>query len=293
MFGLETLVAQAPQPQQNLVDTLARTPLSQIITLAAVCTVIRLAIMGYLANTPVHKRTGAYSVASFVNGLTDAIVYAAILIFFGVRPFIFQTYQIPSESMENTLLVGDMIGINKAVYRYSDPKVNDIVVFRPPAYACYPWQLDEKGEPKIDFIKRCIGTPGDLIEIKDNQLYRNGEAVKETYLKSINNLNFKLVNDNGTYKPITYVGFEVNTGPVAMQWRLDPMDRDEMDRLMALPAVKIPEGHYLMMGDNREGSFDGRGWGLIKRDQVVGRCDFIWMPISRIRGTRGIPAASQ
>ena len=78
--------------------------------------------------------------------------------------------------------MNDFIVANKAIYRYTNPKVNDIVVFRPPVTARLSAdQVDAQGEMKVDFIKRCIGTPGDLIEMKKGVLYRNGQLVDEPY----------------------------------------------------------------------------------------------------------------
>lgn len=266
-----------------MVDTLARTPLSTIVELAAACTIIRLALVKYIAATPRHKRIGPYKIATGVNSACDAIVYAGVLIFLGVRPFLFQAYEIPSESMVSTLLVGDLLGINKAVYRYTDPKRGDIVVFRPPAYACNPDQLDEKGEPKTDFIKRCIGLPGDLIEIKGTELYRNGQKIDEPYLHDHMATDWKLVKDGDTYIPLNIDGIQANAPGMMVAKNFQAKDDVDMMRLRQLPAEKIPPGHYLMMGDNRLRSFDGRGWGLITRQQVVGRAEFIWWPAPRIR----------
>ncbi len=80
-----------------------------------------------------------------------------------------------------TLYVNDYIVANKSVYRYSDPTFGDIVVFRPPPEAADPEQLDEQGNVKVDFIKRCVGVPGDLIEIREGQMFRNGQPVEEWY----------------------------------------------------------------------------------------------------------------
>lgn len=288
MFDLNLLLAQAQAAPtgSTLVDMLARTPLSKIIILAASLTVLRLAMMKKLATTEKHKRTGSYDFLNFTNGLFDAIIYAGVLIFLGVRPFLFQAYQIPSGSMLETLQINDLIGINKAIYRYTDPKLNDIVVFRPPAYGCSPDQLDEKGEPKVDFIKRCVGLPGDMVEVKNSTLYRNGEAIKEPYLRAPMLSDWKLVEDGGEFKPVNIIGDKYNEPGTAVAKRYVAVTAADQQHLKELPAVKIPAGHYLMMGDNRNESFDGRGWGLITREQVVGRSDFIWFPFGRWRMTR-------
>lgn len=300
---LEFLAQSEPVGWQQTVDKLARTPLSQIIVLVAVCTVIRLAMMKYLADRPVHLRFGPYKVAKFINEFLDAIVYAGVFVFLVVRPFALQTFTIPSESMIDTLLVNDFIVANKAVYRYSRPQHGDIVVFRPPVYACRPEQLGPNGEVNADFIKRCVGVPGDIVEVRNGTLYRNGQAMNEPYLKDKPGWDFKLVNVKGVVKdnptglelwPLAIVpdsgslsGYRINEpnrAPIASPFFVN--DQETMDKLLKLPAAAIPPKHYLFMGDNRPGSFDGRGWGLIHEDDIIGRAEFIWMPIKRIRNLR-------
>lgn len=270
------------------VDKVARTPLSTIIIFAAVLTVVRMVMHPYLLKIEPHRRTvGGYVFAMRANEFFDALIYAAVLIFLVVRPFLFQAFSVPSESMVKTLLIGDFIGINKAIYRYTDPKVGDIVVFRPPVYAVEPDKIGPDGQPKIDFIKRCVGGPGDLIEVKAGKLFRNGVDANETFTNGDSPFDWKLIQRGEEFVPVALRAGAANDPtmvPIAAPFVAQ--SRADMAQMLAATAVKIPPGHYLMMGDNRGASFDGRSWGLIKRDQVVGRCDFIWLPLSRIRGTR-------
>lgn len=295
---------------RELIDQLARTPLSQILVLAVVLSVVRLALHPYLVKTKPHMRFGSYKTARFINEFFDSIIYAAVFIFMIIRPFAFQTFVIPSGSMWSTLLVNDYIGLNKYVYRSSDPKAGDVVVFRPPTRAVTPNQIDNDGQVKIDFIKRCIGTPGDLVEFKNGILYRNGRRVDEAYThlsKTENQVqffelndsekaswpqfNWKLVQRDGKVIPLCYTEFDANAriprsdviGPapyvIADEYALS--DPAEMNALKEAPAVKIPAGYYLMVGDNRNNSNDGRFWGLVPRESVVGKAEFIWWPASR------------
>ncbi len=291
----ELLAQHEVSKTAETIDRLARTPLSQILILVAVITVIRLALAPYLANTAPHRRTGLYGFAKFANEFMDAIVYAGVFVFLVIRPFGVQAFRIPSESMIDTLLVNDFIVANKGIYRYSDPKVGDIVVFRPPVIAAHPSQIDADGSVKIDFIKRCVGVPGDIVEIRNGTLYRNGQEINEPYLKAKPDWDFKLVDirkvlpDNKSgYNiwPLAIEGDLVNlpTGRVAEPFVLE--DTSVMDRVRELEPVAIPPGFYLMMGDNRPGSFDGRGWGLVPRDDIIGRAEFIWFPTSRWRSLR-------
>jgi signal peptidase I len=290
VFGLPGIYLAQVSPTVETIDRLARTPMSQILIFAGICTLVRLAVSPTLAKTPPHRRGGSYKFLKFLNESGDALVYAAILVFLLVRPFAIQTFTIPTPSMVDTLNVGDAIVANKWVYRTADPKVGEIVVFSPPAAG-----VDER-TPNADYIKRCVGVPGEVIEIRDSKLYRNGVAVDEPYEMRTTQMatqpvpkanygdyplpDYKLVNDNGKYIPLTIMGDFANASPLtAPTYQIS--DPAEMKRLMALPAAAIPPGYYMMMGDNRNGSYDSRAWGLVPREKIVGRCEIIWLPFSR------------
>jgi signal peptidase I len=131
-----------PSGPLTWIETLARLPIATVVLAMAVCTVIRLAI------APMQNR-----LARFVNNLLDAIIYAGILVYLIIRPYIAQPFYIPSESMVPTLRVGDVVMVGKYNYRFSKPKRFDIVVFRAPDWALNPWQTPGK----TDFVKRLIG----------------------------------------------------------------------------------------------------------------------------------------
>lgn len=295
---------------RDFIDSLARTPLSQITIIAVVCTVIRLVIFKPLMSTPPHKRTGLYSIMAFLNEASDLLVYAAVFVFMLIRPFVGQTFVIPTGSMIPNLMVGDYIGINKYAYRLGDPKVGDIVVFRPPKNALIDpaKQLDADGDVKVDYIKRCIGAPGDLIELKKNVLYRNGQKVEEPYVHytkpvfnpqtndndypdmsaeefKVNQIfyDFKLVKYKDRLQPVMSVDGRVDSSLVPEPLQVP---KDEEQGLLSLPAEKIPAGYFLFMGDNRNASHDGRFWGVVPRDRIVGKSEFIWLPVRRISATR-------
>jgi len=319
------IFAQASPPGgfREFIDTVARTPLSQVVLFVAVCTVIRLALYPVLKNTAQHLRSGGYGIARFFNEFLDAIVYAGVFVFLLIRPFAVQAFLIPSESMIDTLLVNDFIVANKAIYRYSDPKVGDIVVFKPPVWATNRDQRDEKGEVKVDFIKRCQGTPGQVIEVRGGKLYRNGRVVNEPYLKDpVMLFDWKLVKYTGVrkewegrYIPVVIdsslgsgpnynvsgiskqFGVGLNIDPKSSsawvdygEWKqrneLTTEEQTVLDELQSLPPAPVPDGYYLMFGDNRNGSFDSRGWGLVPRENIIGRSEFIWFPFSRWQKTK-------
>lgn len=165
----------------------------------------------------------------YAEALGIAIILALIL-----RTFVIQAFKIPSESMLNTLLVGDQLLANKFTYglkfpfthtyifRGDDPKRGDIIIFEYPE------------DPDVDFIKRVIGIPGDEIEIRDKQLYRNGKPVRESYVQFVDQNEIKATRDN--FGPIT-----------------------------------VPPDQYFVMGDNRDNSHDSRFWGCVKREAIVAK----------------------
>ena len=175
---------------------------------------------------------------------------AVIIIVLFIRAFFVQAYNIPSGSMKPTLLVGDFILVNKLVYRLSEPQRGDIVVFK--------WPVN----PQIDFIKRIIGMPGDIIEVKGERVYINGE---ELYLKLIDK-----VQEDGTIKLI----YE-ETLPNGLKHKIALYENPFMFRKDVGP-IRVPEGHYFVMGDNRDNSEDSRYWGFVPRENIVGKAFVIY-----------------
>jgi signal peptidase I len=313
---LSQSLAQAQPNTADFINNLARTPLSKVVIFIVILSVLRMAMAPMLRDTPAHKRMGFYKVLRVANELFDALVYAGALVFLIIRPFAIQTFRIPSGSMWPTLHVYDFIIANKAIYRYTDPKFGDVVVFEPPVEGTigHPEQVDPDGEVNVDFIKRLIGLPGDVIELRSGVLYRNGQAVADHFkhfsdcIKTDENHNceefrelspdelsrvpqpsFKLVNYNGAIIPFNYSNLEGNSPsgqPYAVAPKFQVDDTTTQLKLIQQPPQKIPPGYYLFMGDNRNGSFDSRGWGLVQRDHIIGRSEFIWMPFSRLGTTR-------
>ena len=265
----------------GLIETLARTPIDKVVLFAVLCTLVRVGIWRYLLGLPPHiRKHGGPRVAGFFQEVCDALIYAGIVVFLLIRPYVIQTFKIPSESMVPTLLVGDLLIVNKAVYRYSEPQPGDIVVFKPPQIAKEPGQGD------VDFVKRLVGVPGQVIEIRDKQLYRDGVPVNEKYLNrdlpvQFQAMDFKLVRYKGEVIPIVR-----DDDGRTLHGSINERVVAQTDREMVwnLPAEEIPQNHYLMVGDNRDGSFDGRFWGLIDRRAIVGKAWVRFWPPNRMGG---------
>jgi signal peptidase I len=176
---------------------------------------------------------------SALRDWTEALFVAAVLALI-IRSFVVQAFKIPSGSMEDTLLIGDHLLVNKFIYGLQvpgidgrfltirEPRRGDIVVFE------FPEDRDKAFWQRRDFIKRVIGLPGDTVEVRDKQVFVNGQPY---------------VAPEAVYKDGTLL----------------PGGRDNM------PVVKVPAGHYFMMGDNRDRSYDSRFWGFVSSTAIKGK----------------------
>jgi len=306
---------------QEFVDQLARTPISRIVIFVAILTALRVGLTYWLNQPDPHRKPRFQKLAAGCSELFDAFIYAGVFVFMLIRPFGVQAFVIPTGSMWPQLRVNDFIVANKAVYRFSDPKRDDIVVFHPPSTAAFPGDLDATGDMKSDFVKRCIGIPGDLVEVKNGILYRNGEKVEKTHdaysvcmddpnhcqeyrdltpeeMKHTTMPSFKLVIFNGRLIPLNYTEADANSPdpeiiagmrlayPYSIAKEFQIADPKEQREAVHRPAQRLPSGMYLMMGDNRNNSYDGRAWGLVSRDRIIGRAEFVWLPVSHWHTTR-------
>lgn len=157
----------------------------------------------------------------------------SVVLALGIRTFVAEARYIPSGSMEPTLQVNDRLIIEKISYHFNPPERGDIIVF---------WPTDKLKEQQPDlrdaFIKRVIGLPGDQVEIRDNQVFINGEMLSEDYIAA----------------------------PPEYEWGPDV----------------VPEDSYLVLGDNRNNSFDSHYWGFVPRDNIIGKAVVRFWPPNRI-----------
>jgi signal peptidase I len=175
--------------------------------------------------------------------------------------FIVQAFEIPSSSMEDTLLIGDHVFVNRIGFSpasrylgpllpYHDPKDGDIVVFLSPA------------EPGLYVVKRVMGVPGDHIHLRDGIVYRNGQALNESYV--LRNGSYNAYRDNFPAVPAS------DANSVTPEWRLVMASHIQGEDLV------VPQDRYFVMGDNRDVSHDSRYFGCIPRENVIGRPLFIY-----------------
>jgi len=213
-------------------------------------------------------------------------LFPVILVVFVLRSFLFEPFKIPSGSMIPTLLVGDLILVNKFHYGVRlpvlntkiianhDPKPGDVMVFRYPV------------DPRIDYIKRVVGVPGDEIVYQNQTLTINGKPVPTTSLGDFYD------DDSMRYAP----KFSEQLGGVKHELLVDPkrasiyrpMDafdkfRDHCRYTAEGVTCKVPPGHYFMMGDNRDNSQDSRYWGFVPDENIVGRAFVVWMNFGNLR----------
>jgi signal peptidase I len=200
-------------------------------------------------------------------------LFPVLLIVLLFRSFLFEPFKIPSGSMIPTLLVGDFIVVNKYSYGLKLPVLNkkilslgepergDVVVFRYPV------------DPGVNFIKRLIGLPGDTITYRNKELFVNGELVSSR--------------QNGRYTRDEVKCSTPRADAVRFHETVDAVEHDILlhERSGSRNGQwVVPEGHYFVMGDNRDRSNDSREWGFVPAENMMGRAVGIWMNFDYTKG---------
>lgn len=219
---------------------------------------------------------------------TSQQIFPVIAFVLVLRSFLFEPFQIPSGSMMPTLLVGDFILVKKFAYGVKDPvfrkklietgepERGDIVVFK------YPL------EPRVDYIKRVVGLPGDTIVYKNKQIFIQPKCdTASTKCEPLTKVNLKYVsNDEFIDGLIPLNRFTENLGEVTHDVLQHPRKNIDLTPRNAGYFVqprtrfnewKVPEGHYFVMGDNRDNSADSRFWGFVPDENLVGEAVAIWI----------------
>lgn len=191
----------------------------------------------------------------------------AVILFLVVRTFLVEAFKIPTGSMENTLLVGDFLLVNKAVYGselpiarmrvpgISRPTRGEVVVFHPPH------------DPSKNYVKRIVGLPGDTLAMRDKVLYVNGEAQDEPYVRHVDQF-----------------GDPIDS---RMEWQRAYLVSGKRARHRFAPSrdnwgpIVVPDGKFFALGDNRDNSEDSRYWGFVDVQAIRGRPMFVYYSFDR------------
>ena len=212
-------------------------------------------------------------------------LFPVIAAVFLLRSFLFEPFKIPSGSMIPTLLVGDLILVNKFHYGVRLPVINtkltdgtppqrgDVMVFRYPP------------KPSLDYIKRVVGTPGDEVAYLNKRLAVNGKAIEtnvvpeffdEDSMRYMRQFEEKLAD-----KPHRLLNDEDR--PAFVPGAEDFPYRENCRYSVEGVVCKVPPGHYFMMGDNRDNSLDSRYWGFVPDKHIVGKAVFVWMNFGNLK----------
>lgn len=217
--------------------------------------------------------------------------FPVIALVFFLRSFLYEPFKIPSSSMVPTLLVGDLILVNKFTYGIrlpvlnkkvidvGDPQRGDVMVFK------YPKDMTQ------DYIKRVIGVPGDTIVYENKRLTVNGKPVSYTqlddYLDDERPIYHKQLVENLAGVPHRILNTDNKPGIEVSSVENFPR-REACDFSYEKFSCTVPEGNYLMMGDNRDNSLDSRYWGFVPDKNIVGKAFFVWMNFSNPKRIGGI-----
>lgn len=230
-----------------------------------------------------------------IREYTEALL-TAVLLAFVIRSFVIEPFKIPSKSMVPTLLVGDHIFVSKFSYglripwtkkwffKWGDPKRGDVIVF------IYP--QDEK----LDFIKRVIGLPGDHIRITDRRLYLNEVEVKDSDIDIVgvdpkDKRELVISSAEALEVPSFFKKVPYYNGYENFKIQMETIDQEQFlvqkSRLMPTDDevdLRVPEGYFFVLGDNRDQSADSRVWGFVPRENLKGKAMFIWLSLDHDRG---------
>ncbi len=218
-------------------------------------------------------------------------LFPVILAVFFLRSFLFEPFKIPSGSMIPTLLVGDLILVNKFHYGVRLPVINkkitegnkpergDVMVFRYPP------------KPSLDYIKRVVGVPGDEVAYINKRLTINGipvaiSGVPEFFDEDVMRYFPQYEEQLGTHKH-RLLNDDSRRGGISDAEVSDFPDRSNCRYSAEGVVCKVPERHFFMMGDNRDNSLDSRYWGFVPEKNIVGRAFFVWMNFGNLKRIGG------
>jgi signal peptidase I len=216
-------------------------------------------------------RAAPTAARKFWTETIDSLLIALVLVFFIIRPFIFQAFWIPTASMKDTLRENDRILVNKFIYHFRAPRRGEIVVFRAPPEA-------SPDQPK-DFVKRVIGLPGDLIEIKNGKLHLNGQPQEEYYLRDGKPMDYDMKIIDGKVYHVSHFPFDAWRNNVRQGARVCDQPLSWFHE--ATPEA-VPAGQLLVLGDNRNESHDSHMWGFMPMKNLRGKALAVFWPLNRM-----------
>ncbi|CAM8375516.1 LepB Signal peptidase I [Candidatus Methylopumilus universalis] len=195
--------------------------------------------------------------------------FPVILLVFFIRSFVAEPFKIPSGSMMPTLLAGDFILVSKFSYGIRVPILNYtmIEVDKPKRGDVFVFHYPPK--PSIDYIKRVVGLPGDVIEYKSKTLYINNKKIEQTFVD-------KYPYVMNEIHHIEAKEFKEALGNVNHSILIHDLPGENF-------KFEVPQGHYLAFGDNRDNSADSRVWGFVPQHNLVGRAFFIWFNFGELK----------
>jgi signal peptidase I len=214
-------------------------------------------------------------------------LFPVIIVVFLLRSFLFEPFKIPSGSMIPTLLINDLILVNKFHYGVRLPVVNlkvmdnnspqrgDVMVFRYPP------------KPSLDYIKRVVGVPGDEVAYLNKKLTINGKPLSKTALPDFfdeDSLRYsKQFEETTDAKKYRLLNDDERRSGIDEREVMDFPNKENCRYSSEGVVCKVPAGHYFMMGDNRDNSLDSRYWGFVPDQNIVGKAFFVWMNFGNLK----------
>lgn len=233
---------------------------------------------------------------SVVREYFESLVVTLIMAIFGMT-FILQAVTVPTGSMQNTILIGDYLLVNKFIFAPSGNPLpflpqrkirrGDIIVFKYPGFPNNTKKvMDEGGIPyQVNFVKRVVGLPGETVEVRDSQVFINGKLLPEHRIigESESPSAALTTKEFESRKPNEFYDVYYNQDAVA-----GATESRGYDFAATGNPYKIPEDSYFVMGDSRNQSLDSRYWGVVKRDLIIGQAMFVYWSCDRSASENGL-----
>jgi signal peptidase I len=224
----------------------------------------------------------------------ESFVVTLIMAIFGMT-FILQAVTVPTGSMQNTILIGDYLLVNKFIFAPSgnplpflpqrDVARGDIIVFKYPGNKIHPKNDSSRGivPYQINYVKRVIGLPGETIEFRNNQVFINGQLLPEQRIIGDSDDGESALETREFESPLADAKYSVfyseNTMKIAQSDR--SISRSGYEFGVQGKPMQVPENHFFVMGDARDNSEDSRFWGFVPRELIVGRAMFVYWSCDR------------